>query len=460
MENRGGAERDFMNKQAAICFGKMMKLAMNRCRNYILDQTNIFPASRSDKANAFALAGFKVIAAIIAISKEELEIRSRSRANATGKSIPKTAIFELMVNFYLPEECEKYRKVFTDSIYVDSTQQKTKETAKLCRAVARKNGCTPHAKQSAIVLSEYLNETYDGMILSTELPEMTDDVEQAINYSNLSRDSTKSKNDSAYDSSVDKKQELQHKNIDMPPPQLKPVATNASISVKKSEAEKRRGQPPVRPPSFAKHLPNIENLHKIAEERAKEEPKKRKKKKKWITVDEIKRSPSPKDSLDERLDQFRDTEKSVSQPKHEQSKLIPNPDEIQPPSLNIDFAKLAQSIAMVQQPQASSGAQLEQEDDSDANLFTGVLKDAWKLEDEQNEENQPEKTMENLRASRPGPIENEMQHHPPAQKPNFPDPNISLDEGSFKIKNFNRPQFPHQPNLIMISSKIIQQKPF
>ena len=89
--------------------------------------------------------------------------------------------------------------------------------------------------------------------------------------------------------------------------------------------------------------------------------------------------------------------------------MIPNPDEIKPPSLNIDFAKLAESIAMVQQPQSSPGTQRTQENNStDANLFTGVLKDVWKLEDGQNRKNEPEKTMESLRASRPGPIVNEM----------------------------------------------------
>lgn len=142
MNRENFTEIDLMTHQAAGCFSKLMKIAMNRCRNYILDQTNIFASSRTEKARAFTSAGFRVVSAIIAVSYIELQRRSKQRTERTGKSVPTSAINELMANFFLPVECKDNARVFNDCMYVDSNLEDAKQFVKDYRRIANEAGCT------------------------------------------------------------------------------------------------------------------------------------------------------------------------------------------------------------------------------------------------------------------------------------------------------------------------------
>ena len=152
---------DKMSAQSAVCFSKLMKIAMNKCRNYILDQTNIFAYSRSEKAKAFMNAGFKVIAAVIVLEPEELQRRSTQRTEATGKFVPDSAIHELMANFFLPTECENCIEIFTDVIYIEGDRHSVEELSKLYRQLARSKGCEPNEKQARSVRKEVLEAFYE-----------------------------------------------------------------------------------------------------------------------------------------------------------------------------------------------------------------------------------------------------------------------------------------------------------
>lgn len=151
---------DVMQQQAASCFSKLMKLAMTKCRNYILDQTNIFAYSRGEKAKAFTNAGFKVSAAVICLSPEELERRSTQRTEETGKFVPESAIHELMANCFLPSECVDCITIFTEVSYVEGDQRSCLALAQKYRRKAKLKGYEPNKKQSKAVRPEILKEFY------------------------------------------------------------------------------------------------------------------------------------------------------------------------------------------------------------------------------------------------------------------------------------------------------------
>ncbi|XP_018015790.1 heterogeneous nuclear ribonucleoprotein U-like protein 1 isoform X2 [Hyalella azteca] len=87
----------------------LLHLAYNKHRNYIIDQTNVYPSAQKRKMRGFA--GFKRRAVVICPSDEDLKQRTLKREKEEGKDVPDSAVLEMKANFKLPEVGEFFDSV-------------------------------------------------------------------------------------------------------------------------------------------------------------------------------------------------------------------------------------------------------------------------------------------------------------------------------------------------------------
>lgn len=91
------------------CLNKLLELSYKRRRNFIIDQTNVYPSAQRRKMKGFA--GFKRRAVVICPTDEDLKKRTEKRENEEGKDVPDKAVLEMKANFKLPEEGDLFDSV-------------------------------------------------------------------------------------------------------------------------------------------------------------------------------------------------------------------------------------------------------------------------------------------------------------------------------------------------------------
>jgi len=96
-------------KKCTECFNEILLLAAKRRRNYILDQTNVYPTARGKKLKDFN--GFDCKAVTVVPSDDEFRRRVSEREAIEGKEIPDSAVLNMKANFVLPEVEEVFKEV-------------------------------------------------------------------------------------------------------------------------------------------------------------------------------------------------------------------------------------------------------------------------------------------------------------------------------------------------------------
>ncbi|XP_053620509.1 heterogeneous nuclear ribonucleoprotein U isoform X4 [Plodia interpunctella] len=94
---------DAMVSKCAKCVLKLLEIAKGRHRNFILDQTNVYPSAQKRKLREFS--GYKRIAVVIVTDEETYKERYKRREEADGKEVPDGAIVDMKANFTLPQPC-------------------------------------------------------------------------------------------------------------------------------------------------------------------------------------------------------------------------------------------------------------------------------------------------------------------------------------------------------------------
>ncbi|PZC82864.1 hypothetical protein B5X24_HaOG209307 [Helicoverpa armigera] len=97
------ARWDAMVSKCAKCVLKLLEIAKGRKRNFILDQTNVYPSAQRRKLREFD--GYRRVAVVIVTDDETYRDRQKRREEADGKEVPDGAIVDMKANFSLPEKC-------------------------------------------------------------------------------------------------------------------------------------------------------------------------------------------------------------------------------------------------------------------------------------------------------------------------------------------------------------------
>merc|ERR1719220_489899 len=87
------------------CCQDMLRLASQRRRNFIVDQTNVFANAQKRKVRPFE--GMQRKAIVIVPSEEDYKARTEAQEKAECKDVPDNAVMEMKANYTLPEESKK-----------------------------------------------------------------------------------------------------------------------------------------------------------------------------------------------------------------------------------------------------------------------------------------------------------------------------------------------------------------
>lgn len=93
---------DSLIDKSTKCLNRFFEMAPRKKRNYILDQTNVYPSARRRKMRPFE--GFSSKAIVLVPTDEEFKKRIEKRTKEEGKDVPDHAVLEMKANFELPEK--------------------------------------------------------------------------------------------------------------------------------------------------------------------------------------------------------------------------------------------------------------------------------------------------------------------------------------------------------------------
>uniref|UniRef100_A0A1B6DK31 SAP domain-containing protein n=1 Tax=Clastoptera arizonana TaxID=38151 RepID=A0A1B6DK31_9HEMI len=111
---------DLLIEKCMKCLNKLLDMANKRRRNYILDQTNVYPNAQKRKMRNFG--GFVRRAIVIVPNEEEFNRRVAKREAEEGKDVPDSAVMEMKANFKLPERGE----CFDEVVYTELNEEEAK----------------------------------------------------------------------------------------------------------------------------------------------------------------------------------------------------------------------------------------------------------------------------------------------------------------------------------------------
>lgn len=130
---------DVLIQMATKCLNNMFAIGSKLRRNYILDQTNVYPTAQRRKMRNFD--GFKRKAVVVVPSETEYKRRCDKRDREEGKEIPDSAVLEMKANFKLPEENDIFDDVVFTELQRDEAEKLVKkynEEGKACVGPPRK----------------------------------------------------------------------------------------------------------------------------------------------------------------------------------------------------------------------------------------------------------------------------------------------------------------------------------
>jgi len=132
---------------------KWLDISLNRKRNYILDQLNVFPGSHKKKMNRFE--GFERTACVILPSDEEYKKRLRKREDYIQCEIPKKNILELKNGIALPGREIGMEGLFTKVLYPDLEEEDAAALITQYREEAKDHGGPPEKRFRGYLQNQY-----------------------------------------------------------------------------------------------------------------------------------------------------------------------------------------------------------------------------------------------------------------------------------------------------------------
>merc|ERR1712096_165744 len=102
MRRRGNFRERFDHcmKMASQCFNELLKVAKQKKRNIILDQTNVYASARRRKIKQFGQWGQVIAACCIPYPEDYYQRQAACAAN--GKVVPPKVVANFKANFELP----------------------------------------------------------------------------------------------------------------------------------------------------------------------------------------------------------------------------------------------------------------------------------------------------------------------------------------------------------------------
>lgn len=139
---------DALIDKCTKCLNKLFDIAGRRRRNYILDQTNVYPSAVRRKMRSFD--GFKRRAVVIVPADDEFQRRVAKREAEEGKDVPDSAVLEMKANFKVPEVGD----IFSEVLYVELPEEEARAVVEKYREEAKEKGIVAQVPQAKRFKSE------------------------------------------------------------------------------------------------------------------------------------------------------------------------------------------------------------------------------------------------------------------------------------------------------------------
>ncbi|XP_034244249.1 heterogeneous nuclear ribonucleoprotein U-like protein 1 isoform X2 [Thrips palmi] len=130
---------DALIDKCTKCLNKLFEIAGRRRRNYILDQTNVYPSAVRRKMRSFD--GFKRRAVVIVPAEDEFQRRVAKREAEEGKDVPDSAVLEMKANFKVPEVGD----IFSEVVFVELPEEEARALVEKYREEAKEKGIVAQA---------------------------------------------------------------------------------------------------------------------------------------------------------------------------------------------------------------------------------------------------------------------------------------------------------------------------
>ncbi|XP_069063636.1 heterogeneous nuclear ribonucleoprotein U-like protein 1 [Pleurodeles waltl] len=131
---------DVLIQQATGCLNKHFQIASRKKRNYILDQTNVYPNAQKRKMRPFE--GFQRKGVVICPADEDLQDRIIKRTDEEGKDVPDHAVLEMKANFTLPVAGEFLDEV----VYIELQKEEAEILVKQYNDEGKRAGPNPEKR--------------------------------------------------------------------------------------------------------------------------------------------------------------------------------------------------------------------------------------------------------------------------------------------------------------------------
>ncbi|XP_069500505.1 heterogeneous nuclear ribonucleoprotein U-like protein 1 isoform X2 [Ambystoma mexicanum] len=131
---------DVLIQQATGCLNKHFQIASRKKRNYILDQTNVYPTAQKRKMRPFE--GFVRKGIVICPTDEDLQDRIVKRTDEEGKDVPDHAVLEMKANYTLPVAGEFLDEV----IYIELQKEEAEILVKQYNEEGKRAGPNPEKR--------------------------------------------------------------------------------------------------------------------------------------------------------------------------------------------------------------------------------------------------------------------------------------------------------------------------
>ncbi|XP_060521067.1 heterogeneous nuclear ribonucleoprotein U-like protein 2 [Cylas formicarius] len=116
------------------CLNKITDIASQRRKNFVIDQTNLFPAAQRRKMRSFE--GFKRRAVVIIVGDEEQAKRQRLQGTQDGKEVPESILYELKATMSIPQKEDGLDEI----VYPELPEEEAKKMVKKYTEEARAKG--------------------------------------------------------------------------------------------------------------------------------------------------------------------------------------------------------------------------------------------------------------------------------------------------------------------------------
>ncbi|KAL1124634.1 hypothetical protein AAG570_001258 [Ranatra chinensis] len=168
---------DVLIEKCTKCLQRLMDIGCHRRRNFILDQTNVYPAAQRRKMRNFE--GFIRKAVVIVPTDEEFKRRVEKRELEEGKDVPDSAVMEMKANFTLPD-----KGLFNEVVYTELSEPEAKPIVEKYNKEAINAGYIRRGPQGGGISN---NQSFQGSNISSIKRFKGEYSQQRPRYDNYNR---------------------------------------------------------------------------------------------------------------------------------------------------------------------------------------------------------------------------------------------------------------------------------